>query len=324
MPLYRLGSRNVKPLQDKILQYICVHPNSTAYDIYRKKVLNNNINDRTIRRQISDLSDKKLVERLQKEDFEHNAKPCKLTIVGISYLILRNRVMSDQIIKAMLKNYGINRLFELFIYPYIKQNTLLQLEDSRLLSQLSLFLYECFKEIEHALYLINNTKSGYLTEEIFAWQRIPDSMFEINSLFNFLKRKFNLNWLDEAKEIKKIKNDKGLLISYKSNSIHIELDDNKTKAILKINRQKKFEFVVNLWTTDSFVISAPVVPIKEYAANSLLLTVRQLIPSFIFNLVSNAVPASSAFQTLSKDEKFLQILEETKQRFDNQYQRLMQ
>src|SRR5215208_6723243 len=245
-----LADISIGPSQNKILQYICIHPNSTAYDIHIKKALGNDIDsDRTIRRNISNLSDKKLIERLQKEDFEHGAKPCKLTIGGIYYLILKMRIMPDEIIKGILENYGNNILFKLFVYPYIKRDTLLQLKDSRLLSQVSLFLYECCKEIEHALGLINNTKSRYLTEEIFTWQRIPESKYEINSLYEFLKRKFNLDWLDKAKDIKKIGN--ALLISYKSNSILIELDDNRTKATLKINRQQQnFEFIVKLWTKD--------------------------------------------------------------------------
>ena len=322
----KLKDITIRPLQKEILQYICVYPHSTAYDMYRKKALGNNIDSRTIRRSISDLSDKKLIERSQKGDFEHWAKPCKLTIVGIYYLILKIRIMPHEIIKGILKNYGSgsNILFELFIYPYIKRDTILQLEDLRLLSQVSLFLYECCKEIEHAIQLINNSKSGFVTEEVFTWQRIPDSKYEIDSLRNFLKRRFKLDWLNKAKDIKKIENDTALLISYKSDSILIKLDDNKTKATLKINREKKFEFIVNFWTKDFFIITAPVTPISEYAQNILLLTVRQRIPSFIFNLASDAVPTSSEFQSLSRDEKFLQILETTKKRFDKQYEKFVE
>jgi hypothetical protein len=143
-------------------------------------------------------------------------------------------------------------------------------------------------------------------------------------LKGFLKWKFNLDWLDKAKDIKKIKNDSALLISYKSQSILIELDNNRTRATLKINRQRKFEFIVKLWTKDFFVITAPVTPIAKYAVKSLLTTVRQVVPSFVFNLASNAVPNSSTFQILAKDERFLRILEKTKRSFDNQYTRFTQ
>jgi hypothetical protein len=85
---------------------------------------------------------------------------------------------------------------------------------------------------------------------------------------------------------------------------------------LKINRQNKYEFIVKAYRHDWFSIEAPVMPIEEYAAHSLLLSTQQRVPGLIFNLASNAVSDSSDFQILSKDERFTQSLEKTKMKFN--------
>jgi hypothetical protein len=78
--------RNIQRIEDQILEYICIHPISTAYEIYKKRALyiGEYIDDyKLIRRCINDLYEKGLIERLQRKAVEHKAKPCTLTISGI-------------------------------------------------------------------------------------------------------------------------------------------------------------------------------------------------------------------------------------------------
>jgi hypothetical protein len=50
----------------------------------------------------------------------------------------------------------------------------------------------------------------------------------------------------------------------------------------------------------------------------------QRVPTFIFDLISNAKAGSQDFRILSKDEKFMQTLKETKMNFDKQYEMIEQ
>lgn len=305
----------LQPFDNEILQYLCEHPSTSAYEIYTKKALGKGIDYRKIRRHINELSAKGLINISKTKTSEHKAKYRKLSVGGIYYLILKNSILPDNIIKGILKNYGDNLLFQLFLYPYINQDTLLQIRDTALLSKISLFLYECCKEIEYALGLINNARSRYTVEQVFIWQYVPDKDYDTNNLREFLKRKFNLDWVHRA-TIEKIENDNSLRISYEPNSIVITLNDKRTKAILKINRKNEYEFIVKAYSPNWFSIEAPVTPIEEYAAYSLLLGTQQRVPSLIFNLASNAVSGSSYFQILSQDEQFTQSLEKTNMKFN--------
>ena len=303
-------------IDNELLLYLCEHPGTSAYEIYTQHGLGKDIDYKKIRRHINKLSAKRLIDKFQTKTSQHKAKYSKLSMRGIYYLILKNSILPDNIIKGILRNYGDNILFQLFLYPYINQDTLLQITNTALLSKISLFLYECCKRIEDALRLINNKRSRYAVEQVFIWQDVPSKNYENNKLLEFLKRKFNLDWIDHA-EIEKIENDNKLRISYKANSILIILDDKKTKAILKIkNREIKYEFIVKAYKHSWFSIEAPVRPIEESAVHSLLLNTQQRVPGFIFDLASNAVSGSSNFQILSQDERFIQSLEKTKIMFN--------
>ena len=109
------------------------------------------ISSRSIRRYTSKLYKTGFIERFQKEASGQKPKPCRLASGGIYYLILTMRIMPYNIINAIFKNYGNDRLFQLFVYPYIKQDTLLQITDIPLTSRLSLYLFQCCREIEDVL-----------------------------------------------------------------------------------------------------------------------------------------------------------------------------
>lgn len=322
---HKRTDRNIDFIQNKILQYICVHPNSSAYDIYRKRALylGEFIDYRSIRRYINDLSQKGFIERSQKEAIKRRAKACRLTISGVYHLILRLRMTPWDVYKGILKNYDNDILFQQFVYPYIKQDTLLQMTDARLVLRVSSFLYECCREIERAVDSINTTINRHVMERVFAWQSVPGNENETNSLREFLRRKYNASWVDQA-DFEKIQDDNTLRISHGSNSILITLDGTKTKATLKIKgeKEKRYEFMVEEHSNDSFSILALSEPVEESEAKFLLSSVQQRIPTLIFDLASNAVTVSD-FSILSKDEKFMQALKETKMKFDRRYEMII-
>jgi hypothetical protein len=63
-------------------------------------------------------------------------------------------------------------------------------------------------------------------------------------------------------------------------------------------------------------------PIQEYEAQFLRTGIQQRVPSLIFDLTVHAI-SESDFSVLSKDEKFMQTLKETKIKFDNQYEKMI-
>jgi hypothetical protein len=156
--LPKLSNTNINHIEYGILKHICKYHESTSYEIEklrfprrgtlnrkrirainRKRDLNKNLDSRSIRRYTSNLCKKGLIERVQKD----NAKLCRLISSGVYYLILRVRIMSWDVYKRILKNYGNDKLFRLFVHPYIKQDTLLHLTDIGLISRVCLFLPQC-------------------------------------------------------------------------------------------------------------------------------------------------------------------------------------
>ena len=232
---------------------------------------------------------------------------------------LRNRILPNDITIAILKNYADNIIFELLIYPYISLETLLEINDFHVLTQTSLFLYDCCNEIEDAVDLVKRAKSGRPLQPIFVWQHVPANKHATNQLREFLKQKFNLNWLDYA-HFEKIENENSLIALYRSNSVLISVDNKRGVAALKINRQKKYEFMIKQYSDDWYSIEASDITMAEQtAALSILLGTQQRVPSFIFNLASKVVVDSRAAKILSEDKKFMESLHKTKVKFDNQY-----
>lgn len=268
--LPKLVHTDINYIEYGILKYICEHPESTSYEIeklnfprrgtlHRKRIrstnrkgrdLNKNVDPRSIRRYISDLYKKGFIERDQKED-KPNAKPCRLTSSGVHYLILRTRIAPWNVYKGIFKNYGNDKLFHLFVYPYIKQDTLLHLTDTPLTSRVSLFLHQCCREIEDIL--VKDTNDKHVMELVPGRQSVLWNKNETNS----------------------------------------------PRAV-------------------------PVMSLEKSAAIFLFSSMPQRVPSFIFDLISNVKAGSPDFHILSKDERFMQTLKETKMNFDKQYELIEQ
>jgi hypothetical protein len=318
--------RHIQRIQNHILDYICIHPNSTAYDIWKSRELyvGGYLDDyKLIRRCVNDLYRKGYIERLQKKAFEHGAKPCKLTTNGIFYLIMERRIMGLHIYKGIFENYGSNILFDLYLYPYLNRSTVANLTEINTISEVCLFLYECCKEIEHAIEAINTTKHKHVMKHVFTWERVPKDKNHVANLREFLEIMFGLKWLNKG-DFKKINNDNTLRISYRSNSVMITLNNSKTKAVVEIKGEKKnkgYEFVVESLPNGSNIMALDK-PVEELEAVSLQAAIQKRIPSLIFNLTTNTI-SESDLSVLSGDEKFMRILKETKGNFDERYGKIV-
>lgn len=208
-----------------------------------------------MRRNIADLERKGLIQRLRGE-YNHSARPCRLTLSGIVYLILIRRLLFGNTFQKIVENYGNNTLFRIFLYTNISRGTLSQLASINLITPVSLFLYEVCEQIVHTLAIINTAKTKYPTEHVFVWEIGPLNEYAKNSLRDFLKRKYNLTWIDRA-ELGEIERNNTLIISHKANTILIKLDSSLGKAILKVRGKETYQFVARPFSSSSYLIEAP-------------------------------------------------------------------
>lgn len=178
-----------------ILQCFVEYPGIWAYRIYKnpEKFLGRYVFDRKVRRCVSRLSDKGLIDGDEKEKVFclTRQKGKKLSTGGIFYLFLNIRMMLDRIFKTILNNYGENILFQIFLYPYLDKNTLLAIQDSNLLSRIYLHLNQCCIEIDNISYI--SGKNTYTTQEIFIWRDVPASKIETRRLLNLLEQRYRLS-----------------------------------------------------------------------------------------------------------------------------------
>ena len=320
--------RHIQRIQNHILDYICIYPNSTAYDIWKSRTLylGEYIDDyRLIRRCINDLCKAGFIEVLpKKKAFQHNKRPCRLTSNGIFYLVIEERITSSHIYNGIFGNYGNNILFESILYPYVKRDTVTHLTEEKAVSAVILFLHECCKTIEYTVEVVNTQKDKHVMEQVFLWERVLGDKSQTAHLAEFLKQKFDLKWLDKA-NFEKINDDNTLRISYWSNSVLITLNNTRTKAFVEIKgekKQKEYEFIVESGPHGSLNIMALGKPITEFQAEFLQTAIQQHIHTLIFDLTVNEI-SDSDLSVLSKDEKFMQRLKDTKVKFDEQYEKMI-
>jgi DNA-binding PadR family transcriptional regulator len=165
--LPKLSDTNINHVQNA---YLCENPDSLAYPIKklqfprriglhrkrkrtikRKRDLTKYVDARSIGRYINALERKGFIERFEIRGIERDSKPYRLTSSGVYYLILRKTIMPYNILKGIFKNYQKDKLFQLFLYPNIKKDTLREISDVLLVSRISLFLYQCCREVEEIL-----------------------------------------------------------------------------------------------------------------------------------------------------------------------------
>jgi len=212
-----------------------------------------------IRRCVNGLYETGLIEILpRKKAFQHNKRPCRLTINGIFYLVMERRIMGQHIYNGIFKNYGSNILFDSCLYPYLSQYTVTNLTEINAISAVCLFLYECCKAIEHAIESINTTKYKHAMRQVCIWERVTKDQNHTANLTEFLKEKFDLKWLDKA-TFEKINDNNTVRTSYRSNSVLITLNKTRTKAVMEVKGDKKqlgYEFIVEPGPNDALIIVA--------------------------------------------------------------------
>ena len=323
------SSKKPKKLGKKqydILWHFVKYPDTSAYEICPPS--KNETIYKNTRIRIKELLKYNLIEISRKS--KHKAEYCILTMHGVYYLLANNEALPDSIMKNLLKNYGTNILFDFLLYPYISRDTLLKIEDSAIFSRIFSYLHECCKKLEEAFYSINHTynqNNGQMTDQLFIWNNIPKIGYDTKRLYEFLKLKFQWDWIDRAK-IEKTEDDNAIRISYGGQSVLISLNSQRTKATLTTKGEKKYEFIVREGTDDDLIIDIGefivgnvfiTMSVEENWISNFLIYNQVRVLDLIFSIISVYGRRLPALDALSQDNRFMEALEKTKEHFDKRY-----
>jgi hypothetical protein len=259
----------------------------------------------------------KLIEKEEKES-KHGAIYYRLSTGGIYYLIHNMSREFFGLLKNVLQNHSDSIIFKIFLDPYMERDTILQIKSTSRISRICYYLYQCCEATERAIESINRSSIGHLAKQVFLWQDVPG--VDDHRLKNFLKQEFDVDWLEKA-EIIKSDDHNTIKISCISKSLTIKLNDEKDKAILIINRKKEYEFT---FLSQTYEVLYRGQPIKEFEANSLPLSIKSLVANLVFALALEGFAIESDIKALAQDKKFMGLLNDNKQKFDDSYQKLLE
>ena len=259
----------------------------------------------------------------------HGAIYYKLTDFGVYYVIkntqdLFNYFSLEFLLKDLIKNYEQNILFTTFLYPYIGVQSILYLRGTGHLQATWRYLRDCCNEIDEIIKDVETMERG--GEQIFIWEDISPGherkLKEIDyiRLRNFLKRDYDIDWLDYSDITKSEDNDE-IRITYKNKVITIRLDEKvRTRAYLNINRKKMRALnicIIPLEDKTSFIfdIRVPIDSPREVADQISQYRIKKLASNLVFKILSMPFVEKDA-KILSSDNKFVKLLETTKEAFN--------
>jgi hypothetical protein len=249
-----------------------------------------------------------------------------LSLNGIFYSII-NIVdgFYDDITIPLIKNYGSNILFTIFLYPYISQRILLGLSNEKNNTIIFFTIFPYLKNVCNTV--INSLKSlntliytsddnGYLLDRLFIWpldsvspSKIP---FENKKLRNFLKSTLNWNWIDTAKITPKYNDNIVDIIDPSDNQklIQIYISQKEKKAVLRQNGQKKCEFIV---TPNEIFLSIDIKTTErkiDFFIKFLVNKCDDHLTSFIINISYQIDHNSQIYKLLLKDKNYARAITE--------------
>jgi hypothetical protein len=328
----KLPNRNIilGPVEEEFLKYFAENLYLSAYQVrslhnsrqklwiykHTQKQEPNPMIYKNVHKRVKRLYELKLIEKEEKE-FKHRAIYYRLSTGGIYYLIHNKSREFITLLQNVLQNHSDNIIFKVLLDPYIKRDTILRIEDTSRKSQICSYLHECCEATERTLESINRSSHGHLVEQVFLWQDVPG--VDNHRLTDFLKERFKVNWLQNAKIIK-FPDGNTIKISHGSESLLITLNDKRNKAIMTINRENVYEFTFSQYLEVLYRGQS----IKEFEANSFSFSIKSLVANLVFALALGVLAVESDIKALAQDEKFMGLLYDNKQKFDHNYQKLVE
>jgi hypothetical protein len=282
---------------------------------------------KNIHRRIRKLKKLKLIEEeTSKKTSSHGAKYYKLSEKGVYYIFLKvssfigEYLNTTQVFKLLHMNYPDTFIFQLFLHPYVDVRTIEEIHGTAHVTSFWRYLRSCCEAIQD----LTGLKEG--GEQIFVWADVPPNaiykfkVLEDKRLAQFLKKRFNLNWLDQA-DITKIEDDSIVKILHGGKSAIIELIDDNTKALLKIDRKERLKMNVTILKdkeNESFVfdILAPPESIHHTQQIHLESKLKMLASKLVLELLSYPM-IENDISVLSQDNKFVKLLKQVSEDFND-------
>jgi hypothetical protein len=136
--------------------------------------------------------------------------------------------LTSVVLKSLLRYYNKHPLFQYFVYPWIRNNTLLSIstDSTFFFSQLSTYLLYCLGAIKNTIDDLD------LTQENFIWEDIRTGSKDAEGLCKFLSWQFGWDWLGNA-IIEKINRDIIEIRGSGSNFVSIKLVNGKATVSYK-------------------------------------------------------------------------------------------
>jgi len=138
----------------------------------------------------------------------------------------------------------------------------------------------------------------------------------------YLNNEFNLN-LTEKIQIEKDRDSETIKISDKTRSVFIRLNEKKDIAVLITDKGKKYELEV---LDNKNVLSIRLTSYREIALRGLAIHINYNLLTLVFSINLKMTEKgligklkTNSFNVLSKDRKFVSLLERTKKLFDERY-----
>lgn len=144
---------------------------------------------------------------------------------------------------GIFKNYSDDKLFQLFLYPYIKKDTLLRITETTLVSRVSLFLYEWCREIEDVL--MSDIKDKYVMEIVpvrqsVLWNENENNSFKVVPSMSIEEFASDALFLSISKRVSTLVFD--LVSNAKAGSPDFDILS-KDEKFMRILRKTKTEFI---------------------------------------------------------------------------------
>jgi hypothetical protein len=259
----------------------------------------------------------------------HNAKYYKLTEYGIYQLFL-NRLYSINVNQSdvrkgkvpsssaliFFRNYSNSKLFEIFIYPYIRKDSISAIGDYLLLL-LYRYLNLCCGRIQK--YLNGKNINIPVVDVVFSWNNIPGKDNE--KLLMHLQQIFNLETV-EPYNIKKDDTDENPTITVKTSSAHIVIRQDKVekKAVVMSTYNSQFKrFQYDVFHLGGEVMVGNRTPYEKSIKDIIYdakMQIEQLIYGLVYDFASSAKDPEKGNEfsyyakVLSDDNKFIKIVRE--------------
>jgi len=308
----------------QILNYFLKMPGNTTFDFY-KCYKNQFESPRTPSRYTVYLSEEIGLLEIESQELikgmiSSYKKYCRLSLNGIVHLILNTSdITYEYLILSLLINYKENILFTFFLYPFLKEETLINvIGDSAIFSNITMYLRDICNIIIDSIRTLRNlnftTKDGFLNEQVFVWYINPSnnltSNFSTVNLRHFLRQDLGWNWIDKARITTNVDEHRIEILdtSNPQNKPYISIHKDDRKAVLRLNGKKLYQFSID--PNDSFLSIEAKTDRKsiDFMETSFFYRCKEHLLTFLTKLRTQVTPYNQSFDILSKDENFRKAL----------------